>query len=767
LTTQKANSIHTKKSSHKWLWLLFVFFIASPAFSQDKPAKSPPKFLFKSKYKKAKAVKGSRDISGRKLRTKNKSSAARAVVRASSPYEGTGRRNRGDRASKPIRGLPPIRSSSARAARSNVFSNKGKYVNNPSSKPRDNQKGFSNRSKLARAARLGSSPPRFNKRGAGPPRSASGSFVSRGKKNVYWGKFSKGEKPITKDITGRSLRARNYHTPSPNLIPSGDVYRGRKLKGDRPAKGNFISRFSTASKPTERAWSGDVSGKPIRKNSSKKRIENPGKQFYPRRLSVSAKIKRGGKLEGTGYRSRTKPSESKPGLSPIPVKTPGIGSSSIRKFLGGIKGRRPEKGGGSVSGRRRNNADRPIPVRIPENADGRVGAFSGNLKARRPDKGGGSISGKSKSNGNRPIPIRIPENADGRVGTFSGNLKARRPDKGGGSISGRSKNNGNRPIPVRIPENADGRVGTFSGTLKARRPEKGGGSISGRSLNNNNRPIPVRIPENADGRVGTFSGNLKARKPEKGGGSISGKLINNGGKPMYVKQPLVTKGVNYAGKIKRDYGYFRNPNSARGALKKTEPTDNLFAIGGMPVRKKLTYKYIQNPHAAKTSLKKKEPDDDVFAVEGLQIKMKINYKFVQNPKANKNSLKKREPSDKIAAVEEMYAKKKMTRKYVVNPSSKKGALMVLSPGQAYAKTNNYQGNVKMKKFNIKDAHPDSKFAHGRVDNVKSERTIMTNVKLWWSKLFKKNDNQTEAVKEKVRKPRYDKKERDLWKDLYD
>jgi len=35
------------------------------------------------------------------------------------------------------------------------------------------------------------------------------------------------------------------------------------------------------------------------------------------------------------------------------------------------------------------------------------------------------------------------------------------------------------------------------------------------------------------------------------------------------------------------------------------------------------------------------------------------------------------------------------------------------------------------------------------------------------KLFKKNDTQPKSVKEKVRRPRYDPKERDLWKDLYD
>jgi hypothetical protein len=42
-----------------------------------------------------------------------------------------------------------------------------------------------------------------------------------------------------------------------------------------------------------------------------------------------------------------------------------------------------------------------------------------------------------------------------------------------------------------------------------------------------------------------------------------------------------------------------------------------------------------------------------------------------------------------------------------------------------------------------------------------------NLKLFWAKLFKKNDTQPEIVKVKEHRPRYDKKERELWKALYD
>jgi hypothetical protein len=73
----------------------------------------------------------------------------------------------------------------------------------------------------------------------------------------------------------------------------------------------------------------------------------------------------------------------------------------------------------------------------------------------------------------------------------------------------------------------------------------------------------------------------------------------------------------------------------------------------------------------------------------------------------------------------------------------------------------------MSKPHGKNLHPDAQFAHSNRDNVKHERTILMSVKLAWSKLFRKGANQPSSVKEKIRKPRYDKKEKELWKDLYD
>ena len=73
----------------------------------------------------------------------------------------------------------------------------------------------------------------------------------------------------------------------------------------------------------------------------------------------------------------------------------------------------------------------------------------------------------------------------------------------------------------------------------------------------------------------------------------------------------------------------------------------------------------------------------------------------------------------------------------------------------------------MAKHNDKRFLPDSKFAHGKENNVKQERTVMTDFKLLWTKIFKKNGTQPNAVKDKPVRPRYDKRERELWPGLYD
>jgi hypothetical protein len=836
------------------LLALLLMAVANLAFGQntkgDKPARVLPKQIQKSKPKKEKVVKSNtRDISGRRLRTKNKSSAMPAIEQPPATYYG--KKRKGDKAGRPV-SPRRIQSSTARAARNNVYPNSGPYVNNNSRKPRSGERSFSKApyrnatpQVVSRSGERVFSPPRKNR---SAPRSASRSFVTRGKKNVYWGKFRKGEKPYTKDIAGRELRTRNFKSP-PLVFEAGPrPYKPKKLKGrDRPYQGTFKSGYASATKRGERAWRGDVSGRSLRRPSSGRKTENPGQFIFPRKFSVS------------GNRGRAN--------GPLP--------------------------GGSISGKRSNNNGNSIGAKVPPGFAARTGNYTGNIRLRnakhtfrdqgeeftgftrsiRQLKGGGSISAKRWNNNGNSIGAKVPPGSAARTGNYTGNIRLK---------------NAKHTFRDQGEE--------FTGFTKTKRPLKGGGSISGQPQNNNGNPLSVRTPGAGARGAGTYSGNIriqnayprmrdqgeeftgfiKSIKPKKGGGSVSGKLWNNKEKPIASRAPLArdAKITNYSGKIKMEYGYIKNlrasklalkkkepastilaekdlilpvkrnylfvqnPKANRNSLKKREPNDDTFAAEGLQVKVKRDYKYVQNPKANKNSLKKKEPDDEVFAVEGLQVKVKRDYKYVQNPKANKNSLKKKEPDDDVFAVEGLqikvkqgkYIKKpnakdgmlkgigpssasvkaseyegrmkilwsykhnpssnksaldvrkpnqtfskgntfqgraRLTRNYRHNPKSDKDALKVIAPGRAYAKVNNYQGNLKMSKPRGKGLHPDAKFAHGHRYNVKGERTIFMNVKLWWAKLFKKSDNQTEAVKEKVRRPRYDKKEKELWKDLYD
>ncbi len=104
-----------------------------------------------------------------------------------------------------------------------------------------------------------------------------------------------------------------------------------------------------------------------------------------------------------GYQGRFKRGELSPGFSEQGANyqgnfrrgelSPGFTKQGA-DFAGNIKTKRPQKGGGSVSGKLWNNEGNPIAVRTPKGDAANAGAFSGNLKAKRPQKGGGSVSGK-------------------------------------------------------------------------------------------------------------------------------------------------------------------------------------------------------------------------------------------------------------------------------------------------------------------------------------------------------------------------------------
>ncbi|MCX8490170.1 MAG: hypothetical protein ORN54_03805 [Cyclobacteriaceae bacterium] len=660
-------NIYVEKQRHsntwRWFGLILLFFVCTSAFAQntkgDKPIRPLPRIAQKSKLAKGKKVKSNaRNISGRRLHTKNKSTAARAIV-SNTPSTRGRRSSGGDRPAKPIGGgRIKIRSSSAQLARNNVYPNKGPHINNPSRKPRKSERSFPNASPIGKA-RLLSRPKAADipPKSRVAPISASRPYLSRGKKNVYWGKFSKGEKPFTKDISGRPLRTKNFRTPPIGLVPQPNIYRRIKRAGDKSGGSNARPVLSTSS--SGRAWKGNISGHPIRKNSSKNRIERAGEFFFPRKRSTSKNRKSNTPLPGSGLTKSVKKGRSNAALSSVVRGGANVGSfkgTVKRKGFGGHR-----KSGGSISNQLRSN-NKPTPSRIPLRGAAIGGykgnikinrlagfydqgtGFSGKIKAKRPLKAGGSVSGKSRSNNGNAIAVRIPSSAATRVGTYGGNLKSSRNYLDQGE--------------------------EFTGFIKARKPLKGGGSISGISRNNKGNPIVVRIPTLRATKAGAYSGNIKAssilsfikaKKPAKGGGSVSGKPWNNKENPIYARIPSSSKAKS------NEY----------------------------PGRARLTKNYLHNPRGSKEALK------------------------------------------------------------------------VIAPSKAYAKSSNYQGNLKMSKPHGSNLHPDAKFAHGRINNVKHERTILTNAKLWWFRLFKKSDTQPNAVKEKVRRPRYDKKERELWKDLYD
>ena len=718
-----------------------------------------------------------RDISGRRIRTKNYESPKPKIVKSVTQgrvisITARDKRTKTDERFGRFRnfssgGQISSRSKSPRGQRISVsgrqrkvFPQSGPFVNNPATTPRTTQQPVSNRKTLQRLKQLETPKPRPKKKITVVPRSASRPFVARKSTNT-WAQFPRpkrrGEKPYLRDIAGRKLRTKNYETPArPVVRPQFDPYQGRKRVGERPYKGPAAGTHVSATQKTGKAWKGDLSGRAIRSNRT------PGLGKTPR--------------GGANYQSRTRHGETRPGRAPLPVKAPGVGgmmkgyrgkSKGIggiffqqgETFRGSIKARRPAKGGGSRSGKFWNNKGYALSPKTPEREQGE--GFGGNLKAKRPAKGGGTRSGRLWNNNGSAIAARRPGREQGEL--YAGSIKARRPAKGGGTRSGKLWNNNNNPIDNRIPERQQGEL--YSGNIKARRPAKGGGSVSGKLWNNKQTPVQSKIPplraREVNGYPGKwkrfsvqpgfvdqgeeYTGSIKAKKPAKGGGSVSGKLWNNKGNAIAVRtpDPDAAKAGTFQGNIKA-----KRPEKGGGSIsgklwnnKETPltvrtPKDQAAAKSagnytGELKMSRFQKAYVRNKNASEDALKKKRPDKTTYLVDGLQVKVE-KYDYIRNKSSNESALKVREP------------------------------------GKAFARATDYQGNIKMQKFTLfeknRSLHPDAKFVKINKNNVAEEKDMLTNLKLWWSRLFRKNETQPDHLKEKIRKPRYDKGEQGLWYD---
>lgn len=698
-----------------------------------------------SARKPAKAGKASQKIYSQKtVFTHNNSSKPRDSEKA---YRG---RAPGTRVS--------VRSSSGKNR--NVYPQFGRYGRN-ASQPRDVQRPVSNKSTLARLNKLQgdpqSSPPRKKKKVV--PRSASRSYTARKSINVYANfarpKRKSGDQPVTRDIAGRKLRTKNYETPRREVIaPTTTPYYGRKRVGDRPYKGRASGNYRSATRTGQRAWTGDIARRRVRGRnfSSKKEIESTTNLGLPKR---KVRDRYGDRpytgRAGGGFRSASQPGEKRTGKGALPPRVPGIGANGVN-YQGRLKAGKPLKGGGSRSGRAWNNKGVPVPVRTPLNGR-QAASFQGNIKGSKPLKGGGSRSGRGWNNKGTPIPVRTPLNGR-QAASFQGNIKGSRPLKGGGSVSGRAWNNKGNAIPVRTPRVTpnwerkrfeprpamQNQGEEFTGVIKSQRPLKGGGSVSGKLWNNKEKAIPVRTPKIVP--------------------AWDKKQIDN-------RPPMKNQGEEFTGYIRRPRfwkDYIKHPNSHEASLKKKRPTDGTFRAGGLqvPVRQR---DYVRNKNTAEEALPKQKPTEGTYQTGELQIKMKqreVGYR----KNAPEGALPGIKPSKETVKASQYARGVRRTWDYVHNPSSSDEALKVREPGKAFGRSTDYQGNIKMQKFRLfeknRELHPDAKFVKTNKNNVDGERDIFTNFKLWWARLFKKQENQPDHLKEKGPKPRYDKGEDGLW-----
>jgi hypothetical protein len=611
---------------------------------------------------------------------------------------------------------------------------------------------------------------------------------------------SSGDRVYKGIVPGKGYKSKSGKTkaglfPNPVRTPgigaNGIGYSGR-LKGQRPLKGGG-SRSG-------RFWN------------------NKGYAIQPKSPGIGAdrvgtfqgNIKGGRPIKGGGSRSGRLWNNKGYAIQP---KTPGIGADRVGTFQGNIKGGKPLKGGGSRSGKTWNNKGYAIQPKTPGIGADRIGTFQGNIKGGKPLKGGGSRSGKTWNNKGYAIQPKTPGIGADRIGTFQGNIKTNRQAKGGGSRSGQLWNNKRTPIAVRTPSPDAAKAGgfpgkirrfeltpgynnqgdEFTGFIKTRKPLKGGGSVSGKVWNNKNAAIERKTPGIGANKIGTFQGNIKGSRPIKGGGSVSGKVWNNKTTPIPVKTPPssaqkagtyqgnkylfeLTPGFNNQGEEFTGYiklpkyfkkAYKKNPNAAEESILKRRPNKTTYKVDNLQVKVERR-KYVTNKDLPEEATKKLKPTAATNAVANLQVRVE-RRKYVVNKNLPEVASKKLKPTDATNAVGNLQVKVKQYH-YVHNGSSSKEALNVREPGKAFAKSTDYQGNIKMKKFELaklfsernRELHPDAKFVKLNKNNVKEERSFLTNVKLWWARSFRKSETQPDHLKEKQHKPRYDKGESGMW-----
>ena len=490
-------------------------------------------------------------------------------------------------------------------------------------------------------------------------------------------------------------------------------------------------------------------------------------------------------------------------------------------YAGNMKAQKPLKGGGSIT-RGWNNGGMPIMGRGRKANDEAIAGYQGKMPLSAVPGYGPSKAGTYSGN----IPARkLRKYGPGKGSNYAGNMKARKPLKGGGSIT-RHWNNQGQPLPSKgrtpaneaiaayqgkmplstMPSYGKGKEGTYAGNIKAKKPLKGGGSIT-RHWNNKGQPIATRgrtpaneaianyqgklplsaMPSYGRGKEGAYQGNMKVAKTGK---KYHTEKFIGGNAKVRPKELGQAPGMTYGSRKKFLFAYFGVEGGYMPAVEQirknkavVSPRVKQTRYGQSPGTengrtRSLTFLRTGNPtrgglheETAKLSRNNKLPKDlrgtdklRVAASPGTQRGRTRSLSFwaLGNPTHGglheevHNTRKNRHLPDELSGKERYRIKgspgldngRSATFSFWALGNPTKGGL-VYSPSQA-------KGRL----------HPSSTYTKGgRSRNAVREKEQPVKLKIWWAKLFKKNANQPDAVKEKTRRPRYDKGEREIWNTL--
>ncbi len=577
-------------------------------------------------------------------------------------------------------------------------------------------------------------------------RSSSKPRVTHAQPNPYAGR-----KPMTEARRAKYLRSSPRYSQRPReRAGRGQAYAGGSVRTTFTGKKAYKFRpWQSASRPSEQG-SASARKRIVPRSASGAYVKN--RRARPYAFRERSKWEDAYRGDITGRKFRGKRTTDRPKIQGPPAMRNRSSTRRGDKAYSGRAGggyatatRKGERGySGNVKQRRNLSATRP-----PEKAyAGRIFP-RGNLSitksaettSRNRSRSGRRLSATRGGEvaGTRINRGRIGANGFGVASNFRGDMRARKPMKGGGSISGGSHNNNGRAVGKRGVTSQDIRVAGHQGKIRTTRGLKGGGSISAKlKRNNNDRPVRGFAPGRQDQQIVRFSGNLKQPRPEKNGARSIKRNNWNNNEQAIASRPASLQDINIAAFKGRSKGARKPPKGAGGSVSV------------------LPWNNDEKP------LEQKVPGKDTRVATSFQGKQKRSFKYVRNPSSHEDALKVKPVGKGTTLATTHGGSVRMRVKYEKNSNSAEGALRGIGPSRAMVQASQFQGNIKMSQKRYKNRHPSYKFENDSrtADNQRHGFSL----KLWWSKLFKKQENQPAHLKEKERKPRFDKGEQGIWND---